>query len=256
MVLELNCQFMSQFLYDTISDATVQIFVGENRRTDSGVGSGFHLLSEEVVVTNAHVVESVIEGNQDAYARTEDGDEVGLQLLEHSFIPQIGDDYAIFELDGEFESNREALEPTENTPERGNEVIFSGFPHGISDLLIHQATISGYHDNGVYLDGAVNGGNSGGPVILEDSAEVMGIVTYKRFVSHKELQKLEANWRQLQNHEFSGGVSVGGVNLMKLFPVMADSFDTLSNVVKSNANTGIGMSQNIGDIADLVKIHI
>ena len=71
-----------------------------------------------------------------------------------------------------------------NTVREGDEALFLGFPFSNTNIITHKAMIS-YKGNidieankvkGVQLDGIVNRGNSGGPLISVESGEVLGIV--------------------------------------------------------------------------------
>jgi hypothetical protein len=71
---------------------------------------------------------------------------------------------------------------------RGRKILFAGFPHGIHDLLVHEAIISGSSSNhAFYIDGSVNGGNSGGPIVDFETGNVIGIVTQRRFLGGDSL---------------------------------------------------------------------
>lgn len=172
--------------YKRLQDATVQIFLGEERR--SGSGSGFHFKDEEIIVTNAHVVKPLLDEDQNSpsvYAVTSEGEESELELITASDNDTTGEDYAIFNAQDGFDNDRTVLEPTLDDPSLGTEVLFAGYPHGVSHNLISRAYVSGYFAGGFYLDGAINSGNSGGPAIDIGSGKIYGIVTAKRY-SHRE----------------------------------------------------------------------
>ena len=143
-------------LFQDAAQATLRVECGSSR------GSGFHFIRPNVVVTNNHVVEGI---TAPATAVTEDGVELPLRLLVNS--PTDQRDYAVFEAMGVIPPGRNALQPKPLSPiGRGLEVIFSGFPHGIPHLLVQRAVVAGLvSDTAFYLDGSVNGGNSGGPII-------------------------------------------------------------------------------------------
>lgn len=241
---------MSQYLYRDVSRATVQILMEKDNEMVS-MGTGFHMGSDDVVVTNAHVVKPALDVSNSIFASTEKDEKLELELMDYEFDDEERD-YAAFSLSDDFDGSRNALIPKFEPPGRGTEVVFAGYPHGFGDLLVHRAFVSGQTQEGVYLDGSINGGNSGGPVVNIATGEVVGMVTYKRYVSPDRLQDLMAEWRKLQNTNMSGTVAIGGVNITKLFPAMAESFDVLNQVLQANANSGIGISQNIEPIADLI----
>src|SRR5260370_19320609 len=65
-----------------------------------------------------------------------------LRLLSSS--PSNQHDFAIFEVQGSVSPDRFVLQPKIIRPfVRGLDILFSGFPHGISDLLIQRAIVAG-----------------------------------------------------------------------------------------------------------------
>jgi hypothetical protein len=84
-----------------------------------------------------------------------------------TFSPKEQFDFAVFQIRGCVPDERVALQPKLLPKlERGIDILFAGFPHGIHDLLVHRAAISAaIDDTRFYVDGSVNGGNSGGPII-------------------------------------------------------------------------------------------
>jgi hypothetical protein len=63
----------------------------------------------------------------------------------------------------------------------GEQVVFLGYPFGMTHLTSHIGHVSSIHTrNGVeviHIDGSVNGGNCGGPLLDPKSGRVAGIVT-------------------------------------------------------------------------------
>ena len=90
----------------------------------------------------------------------------------------------MFEINGDVPTDRVALRPADDADkiERGRQVLFGGFPHGLEELLVQHAGISGpaARDKGFYIDGSVNGGNSGGPIVDPRGGGVIGVVTQRR----------------------------------------------------------------------------
>lgn len=122
-------------MYQKLAGATVQIICGNS------AGSGFHFLNEELIVTNHHVIEPHFQGNLPIIAVHDDGSNIQLQLLGYS--PKEEHDFALLRLKNKFTREPIILQPKELTSfQRGTEIAFAGFPHGISDLLVHKAIIS------------------------------------------------------------------------------------------------------------------
>lgn len=170
----------SQETAEQVASATVQIIA------DSARGSGFHFLRPEIIVTNHHVVEDA----GSVTALTERGEVMELEEL--SFSPAHEEDYAIYRVSRGLQETRKALMPADNTsvPSRGTPVLFSGFPHGLEDLLVQSASVAGPASEDIfYIDGSVNGGNSGGPVV-DESGALRGIVTQRRFLGGDDLEEM------------------------------------------------------------------
>lgn len=64
-------------------------------------------------------------------------------------------------------------------------------------MLVHKAYVSGpVSQIGFYIDGSVNGGNSGGPIIDVIDETIIGIVTQRRFLGVSQLQEISARAKQ------------------------------------------------------------
>ena len=154
------------------------------------IGSGSGFLSNGYVITNSHVIRA---GSFDAVEITfGDCDEKPITPIRytsdilHGFIvkesPENEFDYVIFKLDepelnGRFQFRMRVFKH-ETVGERA---LFFGFPFGFSHMTSHVGYISAdYHEGRrriFQIDGSINRGNSGGPLILIGSGDVIGIVT-------------------------------------------------------------------------------
>ncbi len=219
-----------------LARATLQILRGTSR------GSGFHFLKPEIIVTNHHVI---AEDSGPVTARTEGGTTINLEELAAS--PADEADYAIFRPKTQLPTGRKALQvDTTDLPSPGIAVLFAGFPHGIDDLLIQQAVVAGSSgDKGFYLDGSVNGGNSGGPIVNKQG-ELVGIVTQRRFLGGESLKGMGQEASRLA--EYCGKLAAGktevaimGIDFTSFAHVFAKSNLLLKKVLEANANTGLGV---------------
>ena len=229
-------------MWNELPDATVQILAGGDQNE---VGSGFHLRSGEIVVTNAHVAHPYIRTDQSVYARTESGEINELQLVEHS--PADEYDFAVLETTSDWSEDRISLQPDPEQPVRGTEVLFSGYPLGYSELLVHSGTVSGPAEDGFSVDASVNKGNSGGAVVNPDSGNVLGIITLKGAVSPEGLDELHEAWSQVYFAAKNNLVTIrmGGIDQNELNRLIAHSFDTLNQLIEVNSSTGIGRAVSI-----------
>jgi hypothetical protein len=229
-------------LFENVAKATLKIECGEER------GSGFHFVNENTVATNYHVIKSCITNSQKVFAKTESGNQTELELLAYS--PQEEYDYAILKTKENLGESRAVLEPKLAVPPRGIQVCFAGFPHGIDDLLVQAAHVSGPFGNlGFYIDGSVNGGNSGGPIVDMKDMKVVGIVTQRRFLTPINLDAISNTLNTVHSHfqRMGGraGVVISGVDFGQFAQLMSHSFGCFRKILEANANTGIGIGYRI-----------
>ena len=228
---------------DHLADATVRIECGDNS------GSGFHFLREEIVLSNCHVVEAHLVQGTPISAYTECGGTSPLELIDHS--PEDDCDFAVLKVGGTLGAGRKVLEPMEvgDVP-RGTEVAFSGFPHGVSHLLVHKGFVSGRcGDLGFYIDGNVNPGNSGGPIVDVSSGKVVGIATASRFIGAQDMEAIGKECAKLTEYlnavASQGSVALMGVDFGEFARLMAQSLGLVRRALDANANTGIGVGYHI-----------
>lgn len=230
-------------LYGDIASSTLLVECGTSR------GSGFHFIQPECVVTNHHVVEDHADHGEVVVASTNDGCKFELELLGSS--PSNQYDFAIFRIRSEIPEGRVVLSSKiVESFEIGTEVAFSGFPHGIQDLLVQRAIVSGLLDDETfYIDGSVNGGNSGGPIVDISDGSVIGIITERRFLGGADLDNLQHVAEQIQEHwrriGGQGRVAIMGIDFGAFTSLMADAMVLIKQVLEANANTGIGIGYSV-----------
>ncbi|WP_114575567.1 serine protease [Saliphagus sp. LR7] len=232
-------------VYDHIASSTVQIHCDEIE--GPGDGSGFHFQDENTIVTNAHVIESAIVDHDDIWAVTEEDEESRLELLTHS--PSHKYDYALLNLKEGFSNPRNVLNPKLGGVDRGQQICFAGFPHGINDLLVQEARVSGpKEDYGFYIDGSVNGGNSGGPIVDADDGKIVGIVTERRYLTPIDMDEISREINALRQRYQKGvgfDMVMGDISLNGVLELIAESLGRFEDIMQANANTGIGIGYQI-----------
>jgi hypothetical protein len=104
-----------------------------------------------------------------------------------------------------------------------------------------------------YIDGSVNGGNSGGPIVDRDSGKVIGIVTQRRFLGSQDLEAMAEEAERLATHcrgiQGQGGVSIMGIDFGSFAGMLSQSNMLLAQVLNANANTGLGIGFGIDRVA-------
>lgn len=172
--------------------------------TPLGTASGFVYLRTGILVTCNHVVK----GSNSIVIKFQDGPEyISAKIV----IRDDEHDLALLK----FEDNKhQPLEEGDFTKViEGVEVVFSGYPLSSSDLTTHQGIISTITKDqtgltSYLIDGTVNAGNSGCP-LLDSSGKVIGVVDAKRRVRGDILYKIE----QMS----TGALSLHGVDLVEIY---------------------------------------
>lgn len=230
--------------HQQLANSTLQIL------SANSLGSGFHFIDKRFAITNYHVVKpSILNSTCPVIGMTEDGRKYEYDIVEYSDDSHF--DFALLKCKTNIETDRIILQPKVLSPiERGTEVLFSGFPHGIPHLLVNRGIVSGLHsDHSFYLDGIVNGGNSGGPIIDPIDFTVIGIVTQRRFFGAAELGKMEEDAHQLLDgvNRMKQNISVrfGPVDLGSFMMTVGKSIELSNKVIQLNSNTGIGIGFSI-----------
>lgn len=137
--------------------------------TETGVGSGFSI-KENIIITNAHVVES----NKNVAIKLYDGTTVKGQVIK----TDIEKDLALIKTDKQLTP----LNINMDNISIGQEVYAIGAPKdmpytmtkGIISALDRKLGKNSY----IQIDASVNSGNSGGPLV-DESGNVIGIITLK-----------------------------------------------------------------------------
>jgi len=171
-------------------------------------------------------------------------------------------DYAVFELKGAQLERRHRFEFSEdNSVAIGEQILFMGFPFSIQHLTAHLGFISSIHEcNGVQvyqIDGSVNGGNSGGPMVDLKSRKVAGIVTRAlKGTLDENFQKLikvlDQNVRTLSQSR--ARLKIGGVDPIEGVKVSQIALKQIAENLYLTANVGIGYAFSSKYIReDLVK---
>ncbi|MBA7519023.1 hypothetical protein ES705_11097 [subsurface metagenome] len=134
----------------------------------------------------------------------------------------------------------------------GEQVVFMGYPFGSPHLTAHIGYVSSLHQsNGVeiiQIDGSINSGNSGGPLIDLKTGKVAGIITRAetgllREQFNRLLQALKDNQSILQRQQQSGArMSIGGIDPIRAIRASQVSMEQIVTQLRRSANVGIGFA--------------
>ncbi|EMF4676174.1 trypsin-like peptidase domain-containing protein [Escherichia coli] len=241
-------------MHQTLANATFQVIAGGSR------GSGFSFLRDDLVVTNCHVVRPLLDLENKrtlgpATLITESGQRLPAQIKH----VDLDNDFAVMQLSESLPDGRVLLQPaTDFNPTRGMRLIFAGYPHGYEELLTSEAIISAPLKAGQFaIDGMVNGGNSGGPIIDAESGLVIGMVTARRYASGEKAEQLQVEAAQLRAYleQASQNMSVAimGVDFGKLADMFGRSLQVITELMNLNANPGIGIGYPISPVTEAAK---
>lgn len=240
-------------VFDGITEATVRI--AYDGFPDS---TGFRFVDDELIITNAHVLEPTIKYDLTPTAVTTTGTDIELELLDYSPEPESGGhDYAILEAKDPFPSECSVLQPDSDTPTRGDEVCFAGFPFEATDILVHTALVSGPHEYGFHLDGTINSGNSGGPIVNRESGDVVGMATQRKFAQARELTAISDDLyqveKQLKEIESVRNTKISGIEIEDMAIDCVEMVQDAIEILNENANSGIGIGYDIKYVLDALE---
>ena len=152
-----------------------------------GSGTGFVFSKSGIVVTCNHVIERT---DVVYFAKFPSSDEyIPIKIL----LRDEEHDLALLEV--KEKTPRTPLEPFSGPIREGQEVMFSGYPLGLKELTTHQGIISSISKDATgittyLIDGTVNPGNSGCPLISNDG-KVIGVVNAQIRENADILEKVE-----------------------------------------------------------------
>jgi len=131
--------------------------------------------------------------------------------------------------------------------EVGDQCLVFGFPLNMPNLSVLQAMVSAkgrlimtnYPYDCIQVDGRVNRGNSGGPVVDISSGNVVGIVTAKYIPFLRGIEDLQDFVRRQRLPTNRGGVTILGVDFVAFFNALFQIIDQLAGALQL-VQVGIG----------------
>lgn len=164
-------------------------------------------------------------------------------------------DYAVLDIDHpDFATIPDLQLKDDDDLSIGSEVGFMGFQFEQPNLAIHCGLIaSTYTKAGVryiQVDGSVNHGNSGGPLIDPADGKVLGIVTRKATGLTKEFQALDAvlesNIHLL--NQCAGNVFLSGLDPIATTREVQEQLRIIAHNIGRSANVGIGYAYHVSEV--------
>ena len=220
------------------------------------ISSGSAFLVNGGLVTNSHNIRSFTFDT--IVIRFEDTEPSGeIRLLYDDCLEMIAaesfeneKDYVLLKLsESEFEG-RHVFEFTNSSIlSVGEQIVFLGFPFGSPQLTAHSGYVSSLHCKNdvevIQIDGSVNGGNSGGPLLELKTGKVAGIVTRaetglltRQF--NELIDALRHNQQALQGQR--SVVRIAGIDPIEAIRASQASMEQIAQHLRRSANVGIGFA--------------
>lgn len=248
-----------------VRSGVAQILIERERRL-LGFGSGF--LVEGGLVTNSHNIRS---HEIDAIAiRFDDMDPADssafIRLAPDDYVAaestQDDKDYVYLKMSEPEFDGRHIFQFSEssNAIQVGESSVFLGFPFGMTQLTSHLGFISSIHNrngvNVIQIDGSVNGGNSGGPLLDIKTGRVAGIVT-RAVTGLIEEQFRNLLYSLQQNQKALNGAKsvmrIGSVDPIQAIMASQAAMEQIAKDLHRSANVGIGYAYSAEYIRAAIK---
>jgi len=212
----------------------------QNGASQTSLGSGFVVSKDGVVITNSHVL--LTDDPASIIIRFSDGIEKPCinflyrdQAHDFAILRIEKGDYSFLTLGGY------------DGVEEGDQIYFCGYPLYSNYHIIHGGNVSAKFTNKgidvIQIDGSVNSGNSGGPLINMKN-EIVGIVSRKAGRLDQELETLA------KRPPSGARILIGGVD-----PV--SSVKKTIEFIRDYSSVGIGFAFSIDYVkSELLKRHL
>jgi len=227
------------------------------------IGSAF--LVEGGLVTNSHVLD--VNNSNDIAIRFADTNpkDIANYIVINNFkkiiareSPKSAKDYAYLKFHDSRFKNRHVFQFSDSSNiSVGEQVVFLGFPFGDPYMTSHIGYISAVYDSNnveiIQIDGSVNGGNSGGPLLDLKTGKVVGIITKSKvgFIA-REFDKLIKTLQQNQValEQVKGTISSKGVDPFQAIQASQSAMEQIAKNLKKSANVGIGYAYSSNYVRD------
>lgn len=233
------------------------------------VSNGTAFLVKDGLITNSHVIRGSAYDAVAIYFEDAIRDDAvePIRLLRDTIDDAVvvesvtaDKDYALLRLNEPEFAGRHVFEFGDSSSvEVGEQVAFLGFPFGMPQLSSHMGYVSSIHElDGVrvlQIDGSVNGGNSGGPLLNLNDGRVVGIITrsVKGYIAEQFDELILALGK---NIEFLDGIGevmqVGNFRATEIAIASQIAMREIAINLRRSANVGIGYAYAIDYVKDRI----
>lgn len=231
------------------------------------IGAGTAFVCAHGLISNSHTVQAVagttfiVQRGSSTWSMT--AEELRSRIVAES--REDAHDYALISL---YQAPR-GFEPSgvrlarPQVPPVGRQVAYLGYPFGSSSLVVSTGYVSSLEakPSGVVvlrIDGSVNRGNSGGPVIDLATGQVIALIARAEtgFVMQhfRELQEALASNIQLLE-KTQAVIQVGGIDPIQVSRATMVAIAQVTHLIERSANVGIGYAMGLGALADVIARH-
>ena len=232
------------------SVAQVLLVCGTNR---SRAGTAF--LTTRGIVSNSHVVRvSRFDSIEFAFEATGQCKAETLQCAADEFNNRMvvfedtenGWDQICIDIGGRLPGRHRIEFGDSSTVQVGEQILFLGYPLDVRALTSHVGFVSSLYSHAgvdvIQIDGSVNAGNSGGPLLLMDGT-LIGVITRKNhgFVASVDsmIAIIEDNIEGIKRGAGSG-VRLGGIDFAASLLSTQGALHQIAINLRRSANVGIG----------------
>jgi len=258
-------QVLWQRLYPSIISLTFLNTARERISSGSGFKMGGYLITNNHVIqvpSARHVILRTVGLDGSTTAFEADYGHLNFKTMLKSGQEASSWDYAIIALDDPLFAQIPDLEAKEDdTVEIGSEACFLGFQFEQTNLAIHRGLLSSsYFKAGVryiQIDGSVNNGNSGGPLINIADGKVIGLVTRKATGLMKDFDDLDKVLQsniELLNKSSGGVVLISGIDPIAATRAIQEQIRIVARNIGRSANVGIGYAYHISEVRSALQM--
>jgi S1-C subfamily serine protease len=229
-------QLISKIKLSVVKIGINVMFKDEGKTKFVGLGSGFIISNDGYVFSCEHVVRPILQNGLDKVLVCFEKGNFQLDVVEGKILFFDKDkDFAILKIEKACPNFLE--EGSFDDVNEGEEVIFSGFPLEVAKITTHRGMVSAKGSDvipkrpikTIQIDGSVNNGNSGGPLV-DASGKVIGIVTSK-------YSEFDRNLKKILDMGKMTGIAIGNSNGRL---DVGEAFFDIVSLMKSHVNVGIG----------------
>jgi hypothetical protein len=246
-------------------------------REGNVIASGTGFLIADGFATNSHVIrgggiqydriallcDGLNPGSPDNYIRIE-ANVLGELIAAES--AEGGVDYAMLEFEDDRFAGRHRFELCAEAQPLvvGEQVLFMGFPFGMTFMTAHVGYVSSLYNSGaadvIQIDGSINSGNSGGPLIDLNTGHVAGLITkaYTGLIEAEFNELLNAfrqNIQVLQSSSQGGSVRLMGINPLEALMQTQVAMQRIAINLKRSANVGIGYAYSSRHLRETLDVE-